>query len=37
MEVTLEQVLQAREERAERQYRFSRNYGKAVLSFTMNI
>lgn len=37
MEVTLEQVLRSREERAERQWKLSRKYGKPLLSFTMNI
>lgn len=37
MEVTLEQMLDAREERAQRQLQLSRKYGKTVLSFSMNI
>lgn len=37
MEVTLEQILNAREERAYRQHTLSRKYGVPILSFTMNI
>lgn len=37
MEVTLEQILNAREERAFRQQTLSRKHGKPILSFTMNI
>ena len=37
MEVTLEQVLHAREERAARQWKLSRKFHKPLLSFTMNI
>lgn len=37
MEVTLEQILNAREERACRQYTLSRKHGVPILSFTMNI
>lgn len=37
MEVTLEQILDAREERAHRQRTLSRKYGRPILSFTMNI
>ena len=37
MEVTLEQILNTREERAYRQYTLSRKHGVPILSFTMNI
>lgn len=37
MEVTLEQILDAREERAHRQRTLSRIYSMPILSFTMNI
>ena len=37
MEVTLEQILDAREARSHRQQALSRKYGVPVLSFTMNI
>ena len=37
MEVTLEQILNAREERAYRQQTLSRKHGVPILSFTMNI
>lgn len=37
MEVTLEQILDAREARAFRQQSLSRKYGVPILSFTMNI
>ena len=37
MNVTLEQMLNAREARAEHQFALSRKYGRPVLSFTMNI
>lgn len=37
MEVTLEQILNAREERSYRQYQLSRKHGVPILSFTMNI
>ena len=37
MDVTLEQMLSAREMRAERQYILNRKYGLPLLSFTLNI
>ena len=37
MEVTLMQMLEAREQRAARQVALSRKYGKALVSFSMNI
>ena len=37
MEVTLMQMLEAREHRAARQVALSRKYGKALISFSMNI
>ena len=37
MEVTLAQMLEAREQRAFRQFQLSREYGKPIVSFSMNI